>query len=188
MSTPQTGTDSKHSDTDEQPSVKSRRQGLRPRVKQRLAANALAGNVFCTIAMVLLTVTACTVLPNIAIHPTAIQPDPLTRAHAIQGKDRTEWVLAEQKELDSLKENNVFAECDLPKGRKTVKTKWIYKKKLNKFGAVERYKARLVGQGFTQVEGIDFNETYSPVARFTSIRLVLALAAMFSSTARVRIT
>ena len=179
VSTPQTGTDSEHSDTDDQPSVKPRRPGLRPRVKQRLAANALAGNVFCTIAMVLLTVTACTVLPNIAIHPTAIQPDPLTRAHAIQGKDRTEWILAEQKEIDSLKENNVFTECDLPKGRKTVKTKWIYKKKLNKFGAVERYKARLVAQGFTRVEGIDFNETYSPVARFTSIRLVLALAAMF---------
>ena len=116
VSTPQTGPDSKKSDTDDEPSVKPRRPGLRPRVKQRLAANALAGNVFCTIAMVLLTVTACTVLPNIAIHPTAIQPDPLTRAHAIQGKDRTEWILAEQKEIDSLKENNVFTECDSPKG------------------------------------------------------------------------
>ena len=60
--------------------------------------------------MVFLTVTACTVVPNIAIHTTAVQPDPLTRAYAIQGKDRTEWIQMEQREIDSLKENNVFTE------------------------------------------------------------------------------
>ena len=59
-----------------------------------------------------------------------------------------------------------------------MKTKWIYKKKIDKHGRVDRYKARLVAQGFTQVEGIDYSKTYSPVARFTSIRIVLALAAM----------
>ena len=179
VANPTNGSDSEQPNPVKSSVVTPRRPGLRPRMKQCLASHALAGNVFCTIAMVLLTVTACTVLPEIAIHTTVIQPDPLTRAHAIQGKDRTEWIQAEQQEIDSLKENNVFTECDLPPGRKTVKTKWIYKKKLNKFGGVERYKARLVAQGFTQVEGIDFNETYSPVARFTSIRLVLALAAMF---------
>ena len=77
--------------------------------------------------MVFLTVTACTVVPNIAINTTAVQADPLTRAHAIQGKDRTEWIQMEQREIESLKENDVFTECDLPPGRNPVKTKWIYK-------------------------------------------------------------
>ena len=72
-----------------------------------------------------MTVTACTMLPNIAIHTTAIQPDSLSRAHAIQGKVRKEWIPAEQKEIDSLKGNNEFTECDLPPGRKMVKTKRI---------------------------------------------------------------
>ena len=77
-----------------------------------------------------------------------------------------------------MRSNNVFTECDLPPGRKAVRTKWIYKKKIDEHGRVDRYKARLVAQGFTQVESIDYSETYSPVARFTSICIVLALAAM----------
>ena len=156
-----------------------KRPGLRPRVRQRLSASALAGNAFSTIAMLVLTVTACSVNPDIAIHPTALQPDPITRAQMLLTSDMREWKDAEEKELNSMRNNNVFTECDLPAGRKTVKTKWIYKKKLNKHGNVERYKARLVAQGFTQVEGIDYSETYSPVARFTSIRIVLALSALF---------
>ena len=83
---------------------------------------ALAGNIFCTIDVVLMTVTACTMLPNIAIHTTAIQPDSLSRAHAIKCELTTEWIPAEQRGIDSLKENNVFTECDLPPGQKTVKT------------------------------------------------------------------
>ena len=159
--------------------VEPRRPGLRPRVRQRLSASAMAGNAFCTIAMIVLTVSACAVNPDIAIHPTAIQRDPVSRAQMLLSADMREWKDAEEKELASMKSNNVFTECNLPAGRKTVKTKWIYKKKLNKYGQIERYKARLVAQGFTQVEGIDYSETYSPVARFTSIRIVLALSALF---------
>ena len=112
--------------------VEPRRPGLRPRVRQRLSACAMAGNMFCTIAMIVLTVSVCAVSPDIAIPPTAIQLDPVTRAQMLLSADMREWKDAEEKELASMKSNNVFTECNLPSGRKTVKTKWIYKKKLNK--------------------------------------------------------
>ena len=102
-----------------------RRPGLRPRVRQRLSAHALAGNAFSTIAMISLTVTACTINGDIAIAPTAIQPDPLTRAQMIISKDRGEWEAAERAEMASMRSNMVFMECELPPGRKAVKTKWI---------------------------------------------------------------
>ena len=69
--------------------------------------------------------------------------------------------------------NNVFVECVLPSGRKAIHSKWVYKRKRDKEGAIERYKVRLMAQGFSQVEGIDYNETYSPVARLTSIQFIL---------------
>ena len=78
--------------------------------------------------------------------------------------------------MNSLISNKVFEECRLPKGRKAIRSKWIYKRKRDKEGATERYKARLVAQGFSQVEGFDYNETYSPVARFTSIRFILSVS------------
>jgi hypothetical protein len=64
----------------------------------------------------------------------------------------------------------------LPKGRKLVRCKWVYKTKYASDGSVERHKAQLVSKGFSQVEGIDYNETFSPIAKMNSIRLVLSLA------------
>src|SRR6185436_5112602 len=61
--------------------------------------------------------------------------------------------------------------------RNAVGCKWVYKKKINKDGKVERYKARLVAKGYTQQEGIDFTETFAPTLRFKSLRLILALTA-----------
>ena len=71
----------------------------------------------------------------------------------------------------------MFTECKLPQGRRTIRTKWVDKIKRDKSGNISKYKARLVAQGFTQIKGLDYNETYSPVARFTSIRTLLALSA-----------
>ena len=78
-------------------------------------------------------------------------------------------------ELQSLKENEVWEVCDLPKDRKLVSCKWIFKLKDLPDGAL-KYKARLVARGFSQVEGVDFTETFAPVIRFQSLRMLLAKA------------
>ena len=74
-------------------------------------------------------------------------------------------------------ENNVWNMVDLPEDRKAVGSKWVFKRKRDADGNVERYKARLVAQGFTQNNGIDYDETFSPVVRSESIRTIIALAA-----------
>ncbi|KAK1629396.1 hypothetical protein QYE76_003711 [Lolium multiflorum] len=81
------------------------------------------------------------------------------------------------EELNNFKRNKVRTLVEKPKEcRNVIGTKWIFKNKQDEFGNVVRNKARLVAQGFSQVEGIDFGETYAPVARLESIRILLAYA------------
>ena len=68
---------------------------------------------------------------------------------------------------------------DLPNDRKAVENKWIFKKKTDADGNVTVYKARLVAKGFRQVQGVDYEETFSPVAMLKSVRIMLAVAAFF---------
>ena len=68
---------------------------------------------------------------------------------------------------------------ELSTGRKPIRTKWVFKKKMNVEGKVEKYKARLVENGYSQVPGIDFGDIFSPVDKFTFIRLLLSVAATF---------
>ena len=74
--------------------------------------------------------------------------------------------------------NNTWDLVPIPKGIKLVKCKWVYRIKYASNGSVERLKARLVTKGFSQVEGIDYNENFAPVAKMNSIHLVLSLAAL----------
>ncbi|KAK1579119.1 hypothetical protein QYE76_016956, partial [Lolium multiflorum] len=89
----------------------------------------------------------------------------------------SDWVEAMHEELNNFKRNKVWTLVKKPKEcRNVIGTKWIFKNKQDEFGNIVRNKARLVAQGFSQVEGIDFGETYAPVARLESIRILLAYA------------
>ncbi|KAJ0621772.1 putative RNA-directed DNA polymerase [Helianthus annuus] len=86
------------------------------------------------------------------------------------------WVDAMNSEMEALYRNNTWVLVDLPKGRKPIGCKWVFKFKYKANGEVERYKARLVAKGFNQREGLDFGETFSPVVKMTTVRIVLKLA------------
>ena len=80
------------------------------------------------------------------------------------------------KEYQSIMENDVWDVVPRPEGKSVVTSKWIYKIKHAVDSSIEKYKATFMAQGLSQKEGVDYEETFGPVARYTSIRLVLALA------------
>ena len=71
--------------------------------------------------------------------------------------------------VGSLRENGVYEIVDGPAGKKVVKSKWVLRVKTNELGKIEKYKAKVVAKGFSQVEGIDYDHTFSPTVRFESI-------------------
>ena len=90
--------------------------------------------------------------------------------------EKSKWASAMEKEIESLRKNDVWELVELPKDRKTVGSKWVFKLKTDADGSVEQHKPRLVAQGFSQKHGLDYDETFSPVIRFESLRAVIALA------------
>ncbi|GJT42658.1 retrovirus-related pol polyprotein from transposon TNT 1-94 [Tanacetum coccineum] len=86
------------------------------------------------------------------------------------------WIVAMQEELNQFIANDVWELVPQPKNMTIIGTKWVFRNKLDENGIVSRNKARLVAQGYNQQEGIDYDETYAPVARLESIRILLAYA------------
>ncbi|KAK5772128.1 hypothetical protein PVK06_048399 [Gossypium arboreum] len=101
---------------------------------------------------------------------------PVTIAEAFSSK---EWTLAAQLEYDALMENNTWDLVLLPANRRAVGCKWIFKLKRHSDRSIARYKGHLVVKGYLQEAGIDFHETFSPVVKPATIRVVLALAVKF---------
>ena len=82
-----------------------------------------------------------------------------------------------QEEVHQFERNKVWHLKTRPKDRSIIGTKWVFKNKLDEFGTITRNKARLVVQGYNQEEGIDYEETFAPVARIEAIRILVAFAA-----------
>ena len=87
------------------------------------------------------------------------------------------WVDAMVEEYDSIVRNSAWEIVPRPEGKSVVGSRWIYKVKQAAEGSVEKYKERFVARGFSQIEGIDYDETFAPVARYSSIRMIVALSA-----------
>lgn len=108
-----------------------------------------------------------------------VSDEPQTVEEALSRQDGHLWKQAILDEYDSLLVNDTWELVDLPSDRKAIPCKWVFKTKRDGDGAIERRKARLVIKGFAQREGIDYEETFSPVVRYTSLRYLLSLAAQF---------
>ncbi|KAK3035613.1 hypothetical protein RJ639_033205 [Escallonia herrerae] len=95
-----------------------------------------------------------------------------------QAVKHAHWRDAMAKEISALEANNTWTFMPLPSGKRAIDSKWVYKVKFHPDGTVERYKARHVAKGYTQIEGLDFHETFSPVAKLVTVRCLLAIASI----------
>ncbi|XP_040989040.1 uncharacterized mitochondrial protein AtMg00820-like [Juglans microcarpa x Juglans regia] len=115
--------------------------------------------------------------PTFALFSSAISStnDPHTYKQAAKDLD---WCKAMEIELDALELNHIWVLTDLPPSKVPIECKYVYKTKYHSNVTVERKNARLVAKGFTQQEGVDYHETFSPVVKIVTVRTILALAAI----------
>jgi hypothetical protein len=107
-----------------------------------------------------------------------LPPETKTVEEALNGPHAEQWKEAIQKEYDALVERNTWELQELPPGRRAIGVKWVLKIKTTATGELEKFKARLVAKGYSQVKGIDYNDTYAPVSRFTTFRTLMSLTAI----------
>ena len=111
------------------------------------------------------------------VHTGSIVMEPRTYAEAMASPEREQWERAMREELTSIVESHTWTLVRLPDGRKALACKWVFKLKFKADGSIDRFKARLVAKGYTQKEGLDYTETFAPVARMPSLRALLVIAA-----------
>ncbi|KAE8672369.1 hypothetical protein F3Y22_tig00111843pilonHSYRG00119 [Hibiscus syriacus] len=102
--------------------------------------------------------------------------EPKSYHEAIQ---HPEWVQAMKDEILALETNKTWSVASLPYGKVPIGCKWVYRIKYNAAGTIERYKARLVAKGYSQREGVDYVDTFSPVVKLVTVRFLLAIASIF---------
>jgi hypothetical protein len=105
---------------------------------------------------------------------TIIQNEPSSFSDAVKHQV---WKDAMTEEYESIMKNDVWEVVPRPQDKTVVTSKWLYKIKHAADGSTEKYKARFVARGFSQKEGIDYDEIFAPVARYTTIRSIIALVA-----------
>lgn len=105
--------------------------------------------------------------------------EPASYQEVVSDVESDKWLEAMNAEMQSMKDNQVWNIVDLPPNSKTVGSKWVFKKKTDMDGNVHTFKARLVAKGFTQTHGIDYEETFSPVANIKAIRILIAIVAYY---------
>ncbi|GJY73893.1 retrotransposon protein, putative, ty1-copia subclass [Tanacetum coccineum] len=120
-----------------------------------------------------------TVEPQTDEHELGDHGEPPNYQAALSDPEFEKWSEAMNAEMQSIKDNQVWNLVDLPPNCKTVGSKWLFKKKTNMDGNIHTYKARLVAKGFAQTYGVDYEETFSPVADVKAIRILIAIAAYY---------
>ena len=128
--------------------------------RERLVENAYIGHEECNIVESLLSKPS----------------EPKSVHEALNGSASAQWKDALQSEINSLNENDTWKLVPRPNNVNIVGNRWVFKVKCKSDGSIDRHKARLVAQGFTQTQGIDYDEVFSPVVRMAAIRSLLALA------------
>jgi len=104
-------------------------------------------------------------------------PEPTTYKKAVSGPWAKQWTKAMKQEVDSLRSHETYMLKTIPPGRKAIGVKWVFKVKYTATGVVNCFKARLVTKGFAQHKGLDFDKTFAPVTRMTSIRTITTVTA-----------
>jgi hypothetical protein len=156
-------------DDDDGP-IQRQSQATHPRVHQMVQRDHPVDNILGSIQR---GVTTRSRLTNFcAFYSFVSSLEPLSVEQALGDPD---WIIAMEEKLNNFKRNEVWELVARPK-QNVIGTKWVFRNKQDEFGVVTKNKARLVGKGYTQVEGLDFGETYASVARLESIRILLAYA------------
>lgn len=106
--------------------------------------------------------------------------DPPTFREAVASPDAPFWKEAINSEIESIMANHTWELVDLPPGARTIGCKWIFKRKMKPDGTIDKFKARLVAKGYSQKKDVDYFDTYAPVSRIASIRILFALASIYN--------